>query len=361
MLKLDQTQEVVSMALTLKLDPRRGAVTEIIRYCRERIAGFVSKAGRVTTLDQLQSVLCKYLHLVFEEVWTDEDLDNITKKYVEMGELGFASLRMQLEDDTFATLMERNNVKASSPDRYIAVIDCRGSKAARRFFTRWHEIAHLLTPHRQLELPFHRSTSTSDDPIERLMDIVAGEIGFYSPIFEPVLQAELKVTGRLTFDGIQRVRDQVCPEASFQATMFACVKRSPNPIILLEAGMAYRKAEAREVGSGQLSMFNAEKPKPKLRAVLSTPNQAARDANFIIHKNMSVPSASLVAAHFSDSEHAQSSQSTTGEEELSIWRPSTGLPVGYGKVHVEARCIGGTLMALIQRSGLPRMKAARAG
>ena len=359
MLKLDQAPEIISMALTLKRDPRGGAVAEIIRYCHEKIAEYVAKVGRVRTLDQLQAMLCKRLHLVFEEVWSDEDLDQITKKYVEMGEFGFASLRIQLEGDTFATLMERIHVKAGSPDRYVAVIDCTGEKAARRFFTRWHEIAHLLTPHRQLELPFHRSNGASDDPVERLMDVIAGEIGFYGPLFEPVLLAELKATGRLTFEGVQRVRDQVCPEASFQATMFACIKQTPMPVILLKAEMAYRKAEAAEVRSKQISMFTYPKPKPKLRAVSSTQNQAARDSGFAIHKNMSVPAGSLVATHFAETELLESSQSASGEEELSTWRPSTGEPVGYGKVHVEVKRIGGALLALIQRPIVPKPKRAR--
>ena len=359
MLKLDQASEIISMALTLKRDPRRGAVAEIIRHCHEKIAEYIAKVGNVKTLDQLQAVLCRCLHLVFEEAWSDDDLDRITKKYVEMGELGFASLRMQLEDDVFATLMERVHVKASSPDRYVAVIDCRGGKAARRFFTRWHEIAHLLTPHRQLELPFHRSKSTSDDPMERLMDAVAGDIGFYGPLFGPVLLAELRATGRLTFDGIQRVRDQVCPEASFQSTMFACVKQTPTPVILLEAQMAYRKAEAVEARSKQMAMFASPKPRAKLRAVASTPNQAARDSGFIIHKNMSVPAGSLVATQFAETELLESSGSASGEEELSTWRPSTGEPVGYGKVHVEVKRIGGALLALIRRPIVPKPKRAR--
>ena len=60
----------------------------------------------------------------------------------------------------------------------MAVIDCRGGKLARRFFTRWHEIAHRLTTHadRGDEEPAYRS---EHDPIERMMDEIAGHVGFY--------------------------------------------------------------------------------------------------------------------------------------------------------------------------------------
>lgn len=116
------------MALALKLDPTRGVVEEFFRHCNEKIAGFAKKAKSVATLHDLQGVVAKGLSLVFEEVWTDDDLSAIAKKYVAMGELAFASLSMQLEGDTFATLMEREHVVAGASDRYVAVIDCRGGQ-----------------------------------------------------------------------------------------------------------------------------------------------------------------------------------------------------------------------------------------
>ena len=62
--------------------------------------------------------------------------------------------------------MKRKNVADDAPDRFVAVIDCRGSKLARRFFTRWHEIAHRLTTHADQGAtePAYRS---EQDPIER--------------------------------------------------------------------------------------------------------------------------------------------------------------------------------------------------
>ena len=67
-------------------------------------------------------------------------------------------------------------------------------QALRRFFTLWHEIAHLLTLTHKLEPPFHRSADVPC-PLERLMDIIAGEIAFYDPIFVPQLVAEIQRSG----------------------------------------------------------------------------------------------------------------------------------------------------------------------
>ena len=46
---------------------------------------------------------------------------------------------------TYGALVQRRNAGPTDPDRFVAVIDSRGGKLARRFFTRWHEIAHRLT------------------------------------------------------------------------------------------------------------------------------------------------------------------------------------------------------------------------
>ncbi len=348
MAKWDTSPEIVSMALALKLDPRVGAVQEIIRYCEERIAGFVARAGSICSLKALEELVCQNLHLVIEEIWSDEDLQQVIRKYMAKGETAFASLTMQLEGDTFGALMERHQIKAGASDRYVAIIDCRGAKGARRFFTRWHEIAHVLTLVTQLELPFHRSTSTKQDPLERLMDTIAGEVAFYDPLFVPALNAELKTTGWLTFAGVERVRDSICPEASFQSTLIACAKRTATPVIQVEARVEYKKAEKTEMELRQSHMFPHTKPEPKLRAVNAVPNEAARERGFIVHKNMQIPAESLIAVHFHETEGTDASLGIAGIEDFSTWRHSDGTTLGQGKIRVEVRRLAATLLAIIQ-------------
>jgi hypothetical protein len=345
--KLDDASDVISLTRALKLDPRKGSVQEILRFCNERIAKWVNTAGGVSTIGELEKLVCRRLHLVMEEVWSDEDLTGIIRKYVGMGEAAFASLGFQLNEDTFATLMERHQVRAGAPDRYVAVIDCRGVKAARRFFTRWHEIAHLLTLVDQLELPFHRST-TEQNPTERLMDVIAGEVGFYNPIFEPVLMAELAGTGHLTFVCVERVRAAACPDASYAASLIACVKRVPHPVVHLEVGAGLKKEEAARLRSGQLDIFPTPNPVAKLRALKSSSNPTARKFGFVIHQNMQIPSASTIARHFAESDGVEMTGGVVGQEDLAIWTHSNGVPIGEGQVRVQARRIAGVLNALVQ-------------
>src|SRR3954454_23365531 len=79
------------------------------------------------------------------------------------------------------------------------------------------------------------------DPIERMMDEIAGHVGFYGPFFEPVFREAHSGRALLTFNTVKAVLDGGFPEASFQATLNACAKRLPTPVIYLEAAIAYKK------------------------------------------------------------------------------------------------------------------------
>jgi hypothetical protein len=117
----------------------------------------------------------------------------------------------------------------------VAVIDARtefsDEKFARRYFTKWHEIAHRMTTHCFPADPIFRS---DEDPIETLMDAIASELAFYEPFLEPALQEVLANANWLTFEMIESIIERVFPEASFQATLFASMRVLPTPMVYLE-------------------------------------------------------------------------------------------------------------------------------
>jgi hypothetical protein len=345
MTRLSDKPEVVRLAEGLRLDWRTDAVGEIIRYCHKKIAGWL-RGQAITSLSELEELVCRKLCLAFEEVWNDDDLKNIARKYVLLGEPVFGSLGAQLSDDTYAVLMERRRIDASSSDRYVAVVDCRGTKGSRRFFSRWHEIAHLLTLIRQLELPFHRSVR-DESPIERLMDVIAGEIGFYDPIFRPALEAEVRAEEQLSFAGVNRLRESVCPSASFQATLIASASRASVPVIYLEAKVAYKKSEKAEIESRQLDLIPRDRPKPQLRAVVVVPNKAATCTGLLLHRNMLVPQESAISRYFAKTCGLETSDSEQAAEDLAIWKHSDGSVVCGERTVVEVCRIGDRVVSLI--------------
>lgn len=348
MSRLDQASEVVQLASELGVEWRSQPVANIVNFCLKKIGRWVAEVNPPATIGELEQLVCQKLRLVFEEIWADADLDRIIRKYVALGEPVVASLKNEFDHETFATLLQRRNVTSEAPDLFVAVIDCRGPKAARRFFTRWHEIAHLLTLVRQLEFHFHR-TSNDRCPIERLMDTIAGEVGFYDPIFAAALRAELRTAKRLSFQAVEGIRSRFCSDASLQATLFAAVRRCPTPIIYIEAGLGYKKHEDELLRSNQLDLFPSAPPIAKLRVLQVSPNDAARKLGLRIDRNMQVPPDSLISELGADGD-AASAGPVRRVESLQEWRHSDGTAIGTGLIDVEARSQGDRVIALIQPS-----------
>jgi hypothetical protein len=177
--RLDDEDEVIALAAALGLRGRSNTAEAIVQFCLAKIGSWMAGMPRVPTIADLESLVARRLGIVFEEVWTDADLDAVIRKYVELGDPVFAYLKHDLDGSTFGATYRRSAAKLDAPDRLVAVIDCRGEKGVRRFFTRWHEIAHFLVETKDTGRVVHRSTEL--EPLERLMDLIAARVGFYEP------------------------------------------------------------------------------------------------------------------------------------------------------------------------------------
>ena len=327
---LDQEQDVVDLAENLGLNG--SPVAAIINFCQGQIDTWVSKAGGVTSVDELEAIVANRLNLVFEEIHDDDDLANLKRKYVQWGEHVFAHIvENDLTPDTFGTMVRLKD------GTHVAVIDCRGDKAARRFFTRWHEIAHLLVEP-DCERQVFRST---DEPLERLMDQIAGHVGFYDSIFSPLFNTHISQGGRLTFDIVEAVRQEFCPYASFQSTLYACHRRMTTPLLYVEARMEYTASERR--GLKQMRMFDDDKPEKKLRVQLAVPNGPASEMDLTARNNMRVPESSVIYRAF-----VEELTDASGEENLNSWTFSKGGSLIDCEVFIQARRIDQAVMATIQ-------------
>jgi hypothetical protein len=341
MIRLDHAPEVLDLAGQLGVGGA-APVEGILAHCRRRIDGWVAEAGGVATIDAVEALVTGRLQMVFEEIRTDEDFDRLTEIYARgKKEFVFAGLRPKFDDPsnmTYGALVQRRNAGANAPDRFVAVIDCRGNKLARRFFTRWHEIAHRLTTHCDMAEPVFRS---EHDPIERLMDEIAGHVGFYEPIFDPAYRQASQGKPLLTFGAVESVISQAFPAASFQATLFACARRLTTPVVYLEAALAHKKEVKRRLATP--SMFGDDPPPGELRAVKVIPNEAAQQQRFTIPTNMRVPADSVIYRLFD----AEPQASGDGQEDLSQWE-SQGKPLERWAVVVEARKVPDRVIAIVQ-------------
>jgi hypothetical protein len=344
--RLNHAPEILELAEGLGVNGSN-PVDGILDSCRRRIDGWVYEAGSVTDIDSLELLVTKQLQMVFEEIRSDEDFDRLTDVYARgKNDPVFASMRFRFNDaenPTFGALVRRN-VGEDAPDRFVAVIDCRGDKLARRFFTRWHEIAHRLTTHADqgASEPVYRS---EHDPIEQLMDQIAGHVGFYEPIFDPAYRQASDGKLLLTFGTIEAIISGSFPAASFQATLFACTRRLLTPVIYLEAAIAHKKEVKRRLQSA--SLFGEAPPRGELRAVKVVLNKAAQQERFTIPTNMRVPAGSVIHRIFD----AEPQTNGDGQEDLSQWE-SQGRTLESRSVAVDARKVPNRVIAIVQPVGM---------
>lgn len=322
-----------SVAKRLGLPLRGGTEDAIIQYCKSAVEKWILAHGQPQTLTDLLHLVTGSLNLDVAEIREDRDLEQLLRRIPPDHEPAMARLQTELDDRTDAiTLQRRYHRSWERP--YLAVINCRGWHAFRKYFSKWHEVVHLLLDGKQLSFAFRRTPVMRREPEEMLVDRVAAALAFYPDIFDPVFREELKSAGRLTFEVVDRVRQRVAPEASRHATLLACLRHCPYPVCFVRAGMGYKREEEQSLTDPQTNFFPKEVPKPqlKLRVREAAANPAVEQLGIRVHKNMEVPPSSVVASAFKD----PFGLPHTGCESLQAWRTSASGPIGYGEVDVEA-------------------------
>lgn len=341
MTRWDQTPEIFALADELGVGGA-APVNGILDYCHRRVDAWVAEASGVLNIEALESLVTQKLQMIFEEVRTDDDWEHLKEVYARgKKEFVFGAIRTKFDDDhdlTYGALVQRRNAGPADLDRFVAVIDCRGSKLARRFFTRWHEIAHRLTTHSDMPEPVYRS---EHDPIEKMMDEIAGHVGFYDPLFRPVYQQATEGMPHLKFAMVETIINDAFPTASFQATLFACIRRLPTPLIYFEAALDHKKEVKRMLAAP--SLFDVDPPLGELRVVKVRANDAAFKDKFFIPEKIRVPADSVIHSLF----NADPVTDGHGEECLSQWE-SQGLSLERRTVVVEARKVPGRVIAIVQ-------------
>jgi hypothetical protein len=344
-MNLNSEPKVIALANSLDLDLERPA-DAIRELCHSKVAKFLRRVGRITNIRQLQQVICKRLNLAVHEVATDEQLEELANAYMRQGEIGAGgAIKSQLTQDAFGVLIRLSARTESKAPRFVAVIDCRGNKHLRKVFTLWHEIAHCLTAVDQYSLPLRRTTAEmlQRDPVERLTDVIAADFAFYGPLFAPLVNSEISSVGRLTFRVVERVRERFNPDASFTSTLNACVAQASRPAILLEAGLAYKKAERDMI---ERDPSARKRLKPSLRVLASKQNEPAKEVIPYVPQNLRVPKNSSISRVFENDDSVMF-ETEKQPENLADWTTSVGDRLPPSEIHVEARKSGDRVIVLI--------------
>jgi len=336
---------IKQIAKELGLGRYRNAEEAIREYCIKKVIELLKSFEHVDDLSKFLEIVSSGLGVKFEHIEDDTELEVLIKKYTSKGELAFVDLPNQLDDKTDAVLIR---LSKQQQWKYVAIIDCRGSKKYKAYFSKWHEIAHVLTMSPQAVFQFRRTPTIKKDPEEQMVDRVAGDLAFYSPLFMPELLTRVKIDKRLSFDNIEVLRKKICPDSSREATIRAAVYRSPFPQVLIIARYALKKQDERLISSDQTNLFQTDHDvlsSLKLRAVEVTGNNDAKKVGLCIHRNMEVPLESIITKVF---DTAPPNASAIQTENLSWWKHSRG-QLEYMPILVEAMKIGQRVFALIKK------------
>ncbi len=119
------------------------------------------KEWSVETISELRSLVADKLSVKIEYISEDMDTECLAEKYGQvMG--GFRQLLRAefIKSDTEGLLIDNPKPGKGGRD-YLVIVDARGSRKMRAYFTAWHELAHLLLyPRRQAVFEGFRRTPT---------------------------------------------------------------------------------------------------------------------------------------------------------------------------------------------------------
>ena len=308
---LKRSYKIHALASDLGIKSSGDPVREIVRFCEKRVRRFLRDFPDCATLSQLLDIAASKLGTKFEEIHSDDELDEVRERYLRQGEKAFASLQEELSAQVFGVTFRRTSRKPWELP-FVSVIDCREEKRFRSYYTKWHELGHLLILTDQMRLTFRRTHFGLEDkdPEEALVDVIAGAFGFLPDIVRPLAK------GQPSFDRIEDIRAKLCPEASQQASLIGIAKAWSLRVFCSWRQLALKRGERRDLGAGRFRF-----PGGAERGASSHPGDVAhavaRAANLVIFPNMRVPEQSVINRVFSgDTVDAQAA------ENLSWWESS---------------------------------------
>jgi hypothetical protein len=334
------------LARQLGLDFRGDCGSRLRKYALERVRK-VTDALPVKSSRTLLEVVAGVLSLKIVSIREDVDVRLVGANFRNSWPNLEAQLRAEFRGADTLGLLLAHPAPQEGSHRFYAFIDARSERAYMAYFTAWHEVAHLLLQPTQLAFDgFRRLTldrTSAKDPVEALVDQVAGELAFYAPLTGPKLEKELDEEGHLTLDGIRRIRDTVAPEGSFLAAAHALVRLARRSTAFIVAEPLLKPTEVRRIRSPQLSLIGAEgAPEPKLRAKTVFPNDLAKEAGLKIFQHMRVPESSVIA----DIHLGREVGALVREENQREWE-SGGVHLPPLRLRVEAAKFGPVVYGLV--------------
>jgi hypothetical protein len=320
--RLSSTREIAQVAAELGIHCGSDASTAIVKWCQANAARYMAEYGGCGTADELLAICAQKVGTRFEVIRTVEELNAVLRLWGARGETQFATLEQEFERRVLGiTFRLRHPHPWECP--FVSVIDSRGDRKHRAWFTKWHELGHLLILGSGSRESFCRTHSADvmRDPEEALVDRIAGACAFHPDLVRPL------AGGPLTFHRIEAIRQQLCPDASIQSSNLGIVQAWSSPCLLLSC----RYASRRDARGGTEA----------LRATRILANEEARRIGMRVHPNMRVPDSSVIQRVFGTGSVLEA------VEDLNWWSSSSGSRLPKLPLFVSASSRGEIVEALI--------------
>ena len=328
-LSLQDKMRLDAIAEHLRLTAQPGDrefTQQALKACLDRVHPILNRTDWCSG-EAIVARLAAAHSLRFEEVREPGDIIALETKYLhEKREIGFGQLSKELSaPGVDALLFQRITAHEHEADRWVAVLNLQESES-RGYWNRTHELSHRLAEPPQQILPFRRHRNETTNPVERLIDTIAGEIAFYRPAYEPLV-LDASNNHELTFDLVEHLRQLYAPSASLQAVANATVKCWPRPALNLTAAIRGRK--------GRPHKDKALRVSPQAR------NAPAHEVGLNVFKNMRPSRTSPISSSYIES------RNITDFEELGMWTTSNGSSLMNIRVLTSTRHLGNVVYGII--------------
>lgn len=342
---------VIRLTQSLGLPTRGDCLPQLRQHALTRIDHIVHQWPEpIVSLESLLQIVAARLSVCIEYIRTEADIARIAAERAAYALHLTKTLRCEFVRGTSEGLLIEHENPQPGDRQYLVVVDARGERAARAYFTAWHEISHILTTPPQLELKLFRRTPAAEemrkDPVESAVDHVAGAIAFYGPIFDPALEREVQLEGRLTFRAIERARDAVAPSASTYSAAVAAVRSCSATVSLVRAELKYKPLELRKLRSPQQELGLGQEPEaivPKLRLVDVVPSDPSPHGPLRLHEHIRVPEDSVILQVYREGLDGEQ----FANEDQGAWATSTDGHLPRLKLQISAVRRGAAVYALI--------------
>lgn len=272
------------LGATADEDPIRSILAQV-----EGVVDGVRRTRSVGKLSTLVEAVADKLGIRFEIVSSDEHLRCLQERYAAMGEHGFVALALGLsEPECFGGTVGLQHPRHGI--RFVSVIDARGMKRYRTYFTKCHEVGHILLATQQQLLAFRRTHETKNHPEELLVDRVASFLGFYRPLLQPYFVTPL------SFDLVQSIIDDLCPEASWESAVRGVIGAWPHPAVWLRAELLVKRSEEDHLAQGGFPFLPPVDAKLRISTAPAVSEGWPAGVRFV--KQVRIPTGSIITTVF---------------------------------------------------------------